>query len=78
MHDIAAHEAVLLLGRRIGPGVARVTGFGVVVVVTPLCKVVGKFQPRCIGVGVLEIDDDELSMFICRVEKWRLPGWLEP
>jgi hypothetical protein len=41
-----------------------------VIVVAPFSEVVRKLQARCVGVGVLEINDDQLSMFICRVKQW--------
>src|SRR5271170_4655190 len=48
-----------------------------VIVVAPFREVVRKLQARCVGVGVLEINHDQLSMFICRVKQWRFPRWLE-
>ena len=41
-----------------------------VIVVAPFREMVRKLQARRIGVGVLEINHDQLSMFICRVKQW--------
>lgn len=48
-----------------------------VIVVAPFREVVRKLQARCVGVGVLEINHDQLSMFIFRVKQWRFPRRLE-
>lgn len=41
-----------------------------VIVVAPFSEVVRKLQARCVGVGVLEINHDQLSMFVRRVKQW--------
>ena len=70
MHHITPDEAVLLFGRRVSLGIARVARVWMVIVVAPFSEVVRKLQARRSGVGVLEINHDQLSMFICRVKQW--------
>ena len=48
-----------------------------VVVVAPFSEVICKLHPRCIGIGVLEVDDDQLSVFVFRVKEWALSRRLE-
>ena len=70
MHHITPDEAVLLFGRRVSLGIAREARDWMVTVVAPFSEVVHKLQARCVGVGVLEINHDQLSMFICRMKQW--------
>jgi hypothetical protein len=67
--DIRLDEAVLLLGRRVQRRVAGVGAGRVVVVVGPLGEVVCEFQPRRVGGGVLEVDDDELLVLVGGLEE---------
>lgn len=60
MADVGSYEAGLLLGGRVEGVGAAPRGDRVVVVVAPLGKVVGEFEARGVGVGVLEVDDHEL------------------
>jgi hypothetical protein len=62
-------EAVLLLGGGIRGCVAGVGSNGVVVVVCPLREVVCELEPREVSARVLEVDDDELLMFVRGLEE---------
>ena len=66
MLKVCANESTLLVGlgiccRVAGPGRRRI-----VVVVTPLCKVIGELKAWCIGIGILKVNDYELLMLIRR------------
>lgn len=69
MVDVSLDESVLLLWRRVPGVVARMRSDGVVVVVSPLAKVVGELETRCVSCCVLEIDNDELLVLVCGLEQ---------
>ncbi len=64
MQDVAADEALLLFGGWVVVCVAGVGGLRVVVVVAPFGEVVCEFEAAHVGVGVFEVDDDELFVFV--------------
>ena len=70
--DVGLDEAVLLLGRRVALLVAGVRGDGVVVVVGPLGKVVGKLEAARVGGGILKVNDNQLLVLVGSLEKRRL------
>lgn len=71
MVNISFDESTLLLGRGILGGVASMGVDWMMVVVSPLGEMIGEFQPRGVGRGVLEVDDHQLLVFIRRLKEWR-------
>lgn len=69
--DVRLYEAVLLLGRRVVARLARVGEGIVVVVVTPLDKVVGELVAYDVGGSVLKVNDDELLVLVGRLKERR-------
>lgn len=69
MVDVRLDEAVLLLGGGVFGGVAGVWDCGVMVVVGPFGEVVGELEAGGVGGGVLKVDDDELPVFVRRLEE---------
>jgi len=67
MVDVGFDETVLLFGRGILGRVAGEGGGGVVIVVAPLGKMIGKLETYDICGGILEVDYNELFVFV---------GWL--
>lgn len=65
MQDIGANKAALFFGSRICCSIDLPRGRGgIVVVVTPFCEVVCKFEARCVSGSVLEVDHDELFVLV--------------
>ena len=66
---IGLDKATLLLRRRVARSVADVGADRVVVVVSPLGKMVRKFEAWEVGGGVLEVDHDQLFVFVCGLQQ---------
>ena len=70
MLNISLEEAFLLIRGGITLRVACPGTMLIVVVVRPLRKVVGEFLAGHIGSSVLEVDYDELLVFVSRLQEW--------
>ncbi len=70
--DICFDEATLLLGSWVFAGVATMWRYRVMVVVRPFRKVIRKLKSRRIGSRILEINYDELLVFVGGLQKRRL------
>lgn len=71
MVDIGFDESSLLIGIWVPGMVTDVRSNRVVIVVCPLAKVVGKLEPSRIRCCVLEVNDNQLLMLVCRLQKRR-------
>ena len=71
MVDIASYECSLLFQAGVARCVACPRSDGVMVIVTPLRKVVGEFEARCVGRGILKINYHQLLVRILRKQERR-------
>lgn len=79
MVDVCPDEALLLLQRRIAVGVAGIGHHRVVIVVHPLCEMVGKLVASRVGRCILEVNDNQLLMLVGGLQEGRfLIVWSDP
>lgn len=67
---IALQEAPLLFGSGVSMGMAEVRS-GVMVVVCPLNELIGEVVSWEVGPSVLEVDDNQLLVFVRRLQQRR-------
>jgi hypothetical protein len=66
--DVCLDKTMLLLGGRVLGGVACMRLYRVVIVVSPLCEMIGKLIARNIGSGIFKVDHNQLLVFISRLQ----------
>lgn len=66
--DVSLEEAALFFRLWISCRVASIRLRGIVIVVCPFCEVVRKLQASRVRGSVFKINDDELLVFILRLE----------
>lgn len=69
MLDICLDEASLLFGSWVSLMATGVRADGIVVVVRPLSKVIGKFQAGYVGGGIFKVNDDQLLVLVGCLEQ---------
>ena len=72
MIDIRLQEAVLFLRGRVVACIAHVGKCLIMVVVAPFVEVIGKLKASNIGGRVLEVNHDELLVFVGGLQQGRL------
>jgi hypothetical protein len=67
---VGPDKAPLFIWSRVIRRIDRPRPLGVMVIVTPLRKMIGKFKAWEIGACIFEVDDNELLVLVLGVEEW--------
>lgn len=64
MLHVSSDKAPLFIWSRVIRRIDRPRPLRVMVIVTPLCKMIGKLKPGEVGAGIFEVNDNELLVLV--------------